>query len=801
MKQKILALAFALTLAINLSAVGGNFTTLHSFLGYPNDGFTPEAGLFLSGSNLYGTTRQGGKAGYGMVFKTDTIGSGFTNLYSFTSVSAPYPYTNNDGAVPYARLHLSGNALFGTEQWGGNSGNGTVFAVSADGTGFTNLHSFTVMPTQLGHWPETNWFLYTNSDGADPFAGMIISGDTLYGTTAVGGNFGNGGIFAIKTDGSDFTNLYSFTAVFGSNYTNADGSFPQASLILSGNTLYGTTAYGGRSGNGTVFAINTDGTSFTNLHSFIYSDGANPFAGLVMSGSTLYGTTLFGGSYGNGTVFKINIAGSDFKDLHAFAAAFGAAYTNTDGTYPHASLMLSGNVLYGTAMYGGSLGQGTLFAVNTDGSSFTNLYSFSATFTNSYGVYTNSDGACPQSELVLSDAALYGTTQNGGSFSGGTVFALGLSPSAPSVVSQPQSQTAFAGRNVSFSVVARGVPSPDYQWQFNGQKLAGQTAASLSLTNVQFANAGGYLVIVTNNYGSVTSAVAQLTVFTNLVVVQTNKAPPPPGKTTIPTDATHFKVFTNGVFVSGIGLDRSKSTIVLTHGWNDSSTIWPLEMANFIKVELGASTPNMVAWDWTAAAASPLPAATLDTQGQGYGLGENLTNALGANYSQRIHFIGHSLGTLVNAKAANFIHTNGFSWSNTQMTLFDEAEVAWGMVGNSWATLTSLLENDSSPQQDWKHPLPDQCAWADNYITAFGMPHPQAVNVILTNLAPDLSNIQNLFDFGIGAWTGQFQTEITDYHHYPYIWYGNTVNQINNPNDPPYLMGFVRSWEGGGYAG
>jgi pimeloyl-ACP methyl ester carboxylesterase len=291
-----------------------------------------------------------------------------------------------------------------------------------------------------------------------------------------------------------------------------------------------------------------------------------------------------------------------------------------------------------------------------------------------------------------------------------------------------------------------------------------------------------------------------LTVFTNLVVAQTNEPPPPPGKPTIPTDATHFKVFTNGGFVTGIGLNPSKSTIVLTHGWKDSSSNWPLEMANLIKLELGSSTPNIVAWDWTAEAAQPLPTATLDTQGQGYGLGENLTNALGANYSQRIHFIGHSLGTLVNAKAANFIHTNGFSWSNTQMTLFDEAEVAWGMVGNSWATLTSLLENDSSPQQDWKHPLPDHCAWADNYITAFGMPHPQAVNVILTNLAPDLSNIQNLFDFGIGAWTGQFQTEITDYHNYSYIWYNNTVSQINNPNDPPYPMGFVRSWEGGGYS-
>jgi hypothetical protein len=154
---------------------------------------------------------------------------------------------------------------------------------------------------------------------------------------------------------------------------------------------------------------------------------------------------------------------------------------------------------------------------------------------------------------------------------------------------------------------------------------------------------------------------------------------------------------------------------------------------------------------------------------------------------------------LVNAKAANYIHTNGFAWTNTQMTLLDEAEVAWGLIGDSWQTLTSLLQNDSSPQQDWKHPLPDQCAWADNYITAFGMPHSQAVNVILTNLTPDFSNIQNFFDLITGYVAQQFQTEDLNYHNYSYIWYNNTVSQINNPNDPPYLMGFLRSWEGGGY--
>jgi len=379
--------------------------------------------------------------------------------------------------------------------------------------------------------------------------------------------------------------------------------------------------------------------------------------------------------------------------------------------------------------------------------------------------------------------------------------------SGPDISTQPQSQTSQTGSNVTFTVVASEYPPPNFQWQFNGQNLSGQTAASLSLTNVRFANAGGYSVIVTNAYGSVTSAVAQLAVFTNLVVTQTNQAPPIAGNPTIPTDTNHFKVFTNGVFATGLGLDPSKSTIVITHGWNDSSSGWPLEMANDIKLVLGASTPNIVAWDWTTVATNPLSTATMDTQGQGYALGEDLATALGENYSQRIHFFGHSLGTLVNAKAANYIHTNGFSWLNTQMTLFDDAEVAWGLVGNSWTTLTSLLQNDSSPQQNWIHPLPDQCAWADNYITAVGMPHPMAVNVILTNLAPNYNNIQDLFDLitvGVAEelkYTKQFQTEDTDYHDYPYVWYFNTVNQINNPNDPPYLMGFSRSWEGGGSAG
>src|SRR5207247_2627358 len=101
----------------------------------------------------------------------------------------------------------------------------------------------------------------------------------------------------------------------------SDGDSPDSGLYLSGNTLYGTALHGGSSGYGTVFAIKTDATGFTILHSFTKysplppydnSDGATPFAGLLLSGNTLYGTADQGGNSGYGTVFKVNIDSSGF---------------------------------------------------------------------------------------------------------------------------------------------------------------------------------------------------------------------------------------------------------------------------------------------------------------------------------------------------------------------------------------------------------------------------------------------------------------------------------------------------------
>src|SRR3989442_1289719 len=94
---------------------------------------------------------------------------------------------------------------------------------------FTTLYSFT----------RTSGSLSTNSDGANPYAGLISSGNTLFGTAYYGGGSGYGTLFAVNTDGTGFAILHSFTADSGSpSYTNSDGTCPSAGLILSGNTLY-----------------------------------------------------------------------------------------------------------------------------------------------------------------------------------------------------------------------------------------------------------------------------------------------------------------------------------------------------------------------------------------------------------------------------------------------------------------------------------------------------------------------------------------------------------------------------------
>jgi uncharacterized repeat protein (TIGR03803 family) len=267
---------------------------------------------------------------------------------------------------------------------------------------FTTLHSFA-----------------SDGDYAYPYAGLVLSGNTLYGTTVAEGDSGNDTVFAVNTDGTGFTNLHRFV---GSNR-----ALLYSGVLLSSNTLYGVAAQGGSSSNGAVFAVNTDGTGFTNLYSFtngLSSGLAYPYAGLILSGNTLYGTAA------GGQVFAVDTDGTSFKILHSFTAgSYDSAghYTNSDGDYSYAVLLLSGDTLYGTASTGGGSGSGTVFAVKTNGTGFNVIHNFSKASTNPSDVYTNSDGVFPHAGLIVLGNMLYGTAAEGGSSGNGTVFGINIS--------------------------------------------------------------------------------------------------------------------------------------------------------------------------------------------------------------------------------------------------------------------------------------------------------------------------------------------------------------------------------------
>ena len=97
----------------------------------------------------------------------------------------------------------------------------------------------------------TNLHAFNGTDGWGPNA-IVVSGDTIFGTT--GGDYlapYYGTLFKMKTDGTGFTNLYTFT-----------NGVSTSCLILAGNVLYGCA--------GTIFAINIDGTGFRTIDVYAY---------------------------------------------------------------------------------------------------------------------------------------------------------------------------------------------------------------------------------------------------------------------------------------------------------------------------------------------------------------------------------------------------------------------------------------------------------------------------------------------------------------------------------------------------
>ncbi|MGH9443884.1 MAG: choice-of-anchor tandem repeat GloVer-containing protein, partial [Thermoanaerobaculia bacterium] len=316
---------------------GTGFAVLHIFSGGVGDATSVLSPVILDGSgNLYGTSYNGGVDDLGTVYKLKTDGSGFSLLHSFT----------NGANHPNAGLVLdSTGSLYGVTQNGGG-----IFTIKTDGTGFSFLR-----------------FL-AGSDGYPPRAGLMLDGiGNLYGTTYSGGSGKTGTVFSMKTDGSNFVVLHSFSVSLGVG----DGENPDGTLILDGaGNLYGTTQYGGQSTAGTIFTVKTNGTGYAVLSSFLLPDGSFPSGSLIQDGmGNLYGTNSIGGPAGRGTIFTVKPDGTAYSVLHAFLPA--------EGLYPNAGLILDNNgYLYGTAEGGGAGNYGAVFKIKTSGSGFALLHSF-----------------------------------------------------------------------------------------------------------------------------------------------------------------------------------------------------------------------------------------------------------------------------------------------------------------------------------------------------------------------------------------------------------------------------------------
>lgn len=263
----------------------------------------------------------------------------------------------------------------------------------------------------------TSYYSFQGSDGTAPSLGPLASdGTTLYGTTEFGGDSGNGCLYRINADGSNFQVLYQFTG------STTGGSRPNSNPILVGSWLYGTTLSGGTDSGGTVYKVGTDGNNFTILHSFVSSEGFHPYSGLTQLGTILFGMTFEGGTgYAGGMIFKIDTDGNNYAVVHVFAGG------ESDGYKGYGSLTAYGSVLYGTTQQGGTGNKGVVFKLDPAGPTLTVLHSF---------VGSGADGDTPTGYLVVDNGAIYGMTQKGGGYDKGTVFMMFTDGSNPALLHQ-----------------------------------------------------------------------------------------------------------------------------------------------------------------------------------------------------------------------------------------------------------------------------------------------------------------------------------------------------------------------------
>ncbi len=404
---------------------GGVFTVLHEFNGDSDGGFPIARLLRASDGNFYGTTYLGGSQGLGTFYKITPTGT-LTTIVNWTNDAVGW---GPNGDV----VQAADGSFFGTNRSAnvpGHEDSGSVFRVSQSGIA-TVVASLANLPAM---------------DSCLPDGLMQASDGNFYGTTFYGGSKQAGTIYKVTPAG-----VITLLAEFGPS----ENDRPAGALVEGADgCLYGTSHDGGTGGGGTIFKITKSGTLTTLFNMEIGSEGpSNPWAGLVKGpNGTFYGTSEGGGTYFRGTLFKLDAKGG---------VTLAAEFFGDDNHAPNSALLQTrdGN-FYGTTSYGGYTTSKSVFKMSPSGtiSTFTDLpYESSDAYrpsfvegkagvifgtqvlggTNLVGSVFELDHQHAVSNLLSFDGAnghmagglimgmdqnLYGTTQYGGTFGGGTIF-------------------------------------------------------------------------------------------------------------------------------------------------------------------------------------------------------------------------------------------------------------------------------------------------------------------------------------------------------------------------------------------
>ena len=209
-------------------------TPIYTFAGTP-DGAMPYSGLiFDTTGNLYGVTEAGGASGKGAIYELSPNGQGGWSeqvIYSFTG--------GNDGSTPFGGLVFdSAGNLYGTTASGGTGGGGTAFELSPNGN----------------NWNLSTLYSFAGSANCGPRAELSFdTAGNLYGTTFCDGSLSDGSVFELTNSGGSwsYTSLHDFA-------DGTDGRFPISNVAFDASgRMYGTTSIGGMFGQGNVWRITT----------------------------------------------------------------------------------------------------------------------------------------------------------------------------------------------------------------------------------------------------------------------------------------------------------------------------------------------------------------------------------------------------------------------------------------------------------------------------------------------------------------------------------------------------------------